>query len=195
MLPITVLILAAGASSRMRGKDKLLEPVGGIALLRHMAHTALAAGLPVAVVLPPDRPARDAALDGLNLLRVTVEQASDGMGASLRSGVAAIAPNHAIMVVLADMPDLGPEDLAKMASAFQMAPDIIHRACTANGKPGHPVVFPPWTRDELLQATGDTGARALFMAHPIRLVPLPASRAVTDLDTPEDWAAWHKSQR
>ena len=33
-------------------------------------------------------------------------------------------------------------------------------------------------------------AGALLARHPVRLHPLPADRAVTDLDTPEAWAAW-----
>ena len=47
-----VLIPAAGSSSRMRGGDKLLEPVGGIPLLRRQAMWRSALSWQLAVQLP-----------------------------------------------------------------------------------------------------------------------------------------------
>lgn len=188
---ISILLLAAGASSRMRGVDKLLEPVGGEALLRHVAGVALAVG-PVTVTL--GGAARAAALAGLDV-RI-VEVAGDGMAASLRAGVAALPANHAVLVLLADMPEVDADDLRAMIAAYLTAPDDIHRAVTRAGKPGHPVIFPPWARDDLLTLCGDTGAKPLLAAHAarVRLVVLPDNHATTDLDTPEDWAAWRAAQ-
>jgi CTP:molybdopterin cytidylyltransferase MocA len=39
---------------------------------------------------------------------------------------------------------------------------------------------------------GDEGARSVLAAQAsrVRLCPLPLRHAVTDLDTPEDWAQW-----
>jgi CTP:molybdopterin cytidylyltransferase MocA len=58
--------------------------------------------------------------------------------------------------------------------------------------PGHPVLFPARLRPALLRLKGDQGARDILRteADQILPLPLPGSRAVTDLDTPEDWAAW-----
>ncbi|MCV6595140.1 MAG: NTP transferase domain-containing protein, partial [Silicimonas sp.] len=58
---------AAGASSRMRGRDKLLEPIGGVPLLRRQALAALTTGCPVLVTLPEGNEPRRAALEGLAL--------------------------------------------------------------------------------------------------------------------------------
>ncbi|NBR54129.1 MAG: nucleotidyltransferase family protein, partial [Rhodobacteraceae bacterium] len=41
-----ILILAAGKSSRMRGRDKHLEEIDGVPLLRRLALAALALGEP-----------------------------------------------------------------------------------------------------------------------------------------------------
>lgn len=195
--PISLLVLAAGASSRMRGSDKLLEPVKGQPLLRHVAQLVLGTALPVVVTLANSRPEREAALEGLALNHVRVADPGDGMAASLRTGVSAIAPDHAVMVVLADMPEIDAMDLAAVIAAYRHAPDFIHRACTPDATPGHPVVFPPWARTALLQLRGDMGAKSILQAHAgdIRLVTLPGTHALTDLDTPEDWACWRKTQR
>ena len=52
MISPIILIPAAGRSSRMRGRDKLLEQVGGIPLLRLRVEAALATGHQVLVTLP-----------------------------------------------------------------------------------------------------------------------------------------------
>lgn len=190
--PLHILILAAGAASRMRGADKLLQIVGGEPLIARVARATLATGLPVTVALPPDRPLRAAALAGLDLTSVTVPDPGLGMAASLGAGLAALPPGAAVMLLLADLPEITAEDLSRMAQAHRIAPDLIHRGTAADGTPGHPVIFPVWARAELALLTGDEGARSLLKRHAAKVmpVPLPEAHATTDLDTPEEWAAW-----
>jgi CTP:molybdopterin cytidylyltransferase MocA len=188
----TIVIPAAGASSRMRGSDKLLEPVEGRALIRRQAEVALLTGCAVVVTLPPDRPARGAALEGLAVTRVIVAEAAQGLSVSLAAGLAAVAPGRAALVLLADLPEITGDDLARMIALHAARPEAILRAVAEDGTPGHPVLFPAAILPELRAMTGDSGARDVLRRHAGRVVavPLPGRRAVTDLDTPEDWAAW-----
>jgi CTP:molybdopterin cytidylyltransferase MocA len=174
----------------MRGVDKLLELVKGRPLLAHVVQMALQSGLGVTVTLPPDRPARAAALVGLQAHLVTVPDAGTGMATSLRAGVATLPEGGAVMVLLADMPEVDGADLRAMIDAYRTTPGQIHRAVTPAGVPGHPVIFPPSARAALLALQGDTGARALLADADVVQVTLPHAHATTDLDTPEDWAAW-----
>lgn len=194
---LTILILAAGASSRMRGADKLLEPVGGQPLLRHVVQSALATSCPVVCALPPDRPARGVAVRGLAVETVTVPDPGEGMAASLRAGMAAIVPCHSVMLLLADLPNLTPADLTAMVQAHILAPDVILRATSADGQPGHPVIFPAGFRADLLRLRGDEGARQVLRDHAaqVRLIALPGQHAITDLDTPEAWAEWRSGRQ
>lgn len=188
-----ILLLAAGASRRMRGADKLLEPLGGEPLLRERARAALATGAPVVVTLPPGAMERRAALAGLAVRIVEVADAAEGMGASLRAGVAALpAGVSGVLVLLADMPEIGAEDLRRLLEAHAARPGAILRASSEDGRPGHPVLFPAALFPELRRAAGDAGARALLAARAeeVVAVPLPGARALTDLDTPEAWAEW-----
>ena len=187
-----ILILAAGAASRMRGADKLLETVDGTPLLTRIAQAAISTGHPVWVALPPDRPARNAALDGLALHCVLVTDAQLGMASSIRAGLGAISPHAAVMLLLADLPEIEAGDLARMADAQTLHPQAILRATDAGGRPGHPVIFPPWSRAALSAISGDEGARMLLRSHAaqVRMIALKGAHATTDLDTPEDWAAW-----
>lgn len=193
-----ILILAAGASSRMGGRDKLLEPVGGEPLVAHAARKALATGAPVVVVLPPDRPLRGAALAGLGVAMVTAPDAAQGMAASLRAGLAALPPDApGVMVLPADMPGLTADDLDALIAAHRAEPGAILRGATQAGRAGHPVLFPADLIPALAAVTGDEGGRAVIAAHParVRLLPLPGDHALLDLDTPEDWAAFRAAGR
>ncbi|WP_272008435.1 nucleotidyltransferase family protein [Roseovarius sp. ZX-A-9] len=193
---IAILMPAAGASSRMRGRDKLLEPVGGVPLLARQVGRAMATQLPVYVTTRADRPARIAALKALprnGLHRVPVGTPDEGLAASIRAGLAGLpADTEALMVLLPDLPDIGTDDILAMIAAFRKSPDRILRAATEDGRPGHPVILPKRTFATLAQLQGDTGAAALLRANPPRLFPLTGERAITDLDTPEDWANWRR---
>ena len=68
-MEVCILLLAAGASSRMRGGDKLLERVDGVPLVRRQVLAALATGCEVVVCLPDSTGPRFAALDGLIWIR------------------------------------------------------------------------------------------------------------------------------
>jgi CTP:molybdopterin cytidylyltransferase MocA len=190
---VLVLLPAAGASSRMRGRDKLLEPVRGQPLIRDRVTAALDLGLDVVVTLPPDRPERAGSLRDLagpRLHLAIVEDAATGLSASLRSGAErARDGGHAgLMVVLPDLPDLLTQDFKTVLQEFDST--TILRATSEDGSAGHPVIFPARDLPALTRLTGDEGARDILRTHPVRHVALPGTRATTDLDTPEAWAAW-----
>lgn len=192
---LTLLIPAAGASSRMRGADKLLTPIDGEALLRRSARRALAAHPDVVVTLRPEDLARRAVLADLPLVLLPVAEAREGLAASLRAG-ARVAAGGGLLVLPADMPDLTTEDLAAVIAFWRSAPRALIRATAEDGTPGHPVLFPPDLLADFARLAGDEGARSLLQAHRARLglLALPGQHALTDLDTPEAWAEWRARQ-
>lgn len=193
---VAALVLAGGASRRMRGADKLLEPVAdGRPALRVAAEAALASQADeTVVVLPPARPDRRAALAGLGVAVVEAADAAEGMAASLRAGLGAAAPRaDAVVVMLADMPEVGPGEVDRLIAAFDPAEGReICRATAADGAPGHPVLFGRRFFESLAALTGDRGAREVLRdaAEFVVDVPTAGRAALIDLDTPEDWAAW-----
>lgn len=191
-----ILILAAGSSSRMRGRDKLLEQVDGQPQLARLVQAALQTGLPVTVALPPDRPARAAAIADLPARKITVPDPAQGMAASLTAGLASLPAAAGVMLLLGDLPEITGQDLITLREAWAAEPEAILRGALADGTPGHPVCFPPDLRDDLMTLKGDEGARSVLVRHRarLRLVPLPGRHATTDLDTPEDWAAWRATR-
>ena len=81
-------------------------------------------------------------------------------------------------------------DLMLLIAAFLAEPNAALRAATEDGLPGHPVMFPRRLFGELGILGGDEGARHVLADEEVSLLPLPGNRAITDLDTPEDWAEW-----
>jgi len=193
MKDVLILIPAAGSSLRMRGGDKLLEKVGGTAQLARVVAAALDTGQRVLVCLPPSPGDRDTILaplqcERLHILRIPNPR--EGMGATLRHAAEQVLtgpPPSGVMVLPADMPDLKSDDIQMITSHFAGEPV---RACAEDGRPGHPVILPARMLKAMTQLRGDQGARALLEGEEVTRVPLKGQRALTDLDTPEDWDRW-----
>lgn len=194
MTAIAILLLAAGASARMQGRDKLMETVDGQPLLSLMCRRAALTGLPVYVTLPGLTHPRAAAIG--TSAPVAVADAAEGMAASIRRGVAALPEGCAgVMILPADMPEVETQDMLHLAALFGGGSGPILRATAEDGTPGHPVLFPRRCFEALQALSGDQGARSILKSEKVQTVPLPGRHALTDLDTPEDWAAWRRRHR
>ena len=175
----------------MRGRDKLLEIVEDRPLLRLVAERAIATGHEVTVVLPKQTKRRDVITD-LSLTIVEIEDAAEGMSASVRAGVGNVATTATgIMILPADMPEIDTSDLSSVIQAFEINKSIT-RGSNKDGNEGHPVIFPVSDKQALLNLTGDQGARSITKGREVKLVALNSQRAFVDLDTPEDWDAWRE---
>ena len=194
---IPILILAAGSSSRMQGRDKLLEDVDGVPLLRRQVVIAAATGQPVFVALPPDANARRDAIAGTDANILTVADAAEGMSATMRAAVAALPQAPAFMITLGDLIALETADFNAVLDARTAQPDhLIWRGATEDGKPGHPILFDASLRGDFAKLSGDHGGEAIVTPRTDKtyLVALPGNRARFDLDTPAAWAAWRASR-
>jgi CTP:molybdopterin cytidylyltransferase MocA len=100
---------------------------------------------------------------------IVADDWADGMGASLRAGLAALADSDAVLVSLVDLPDVGPEVVRRLVDRA-VDRSALARA-TYGGRPGHPVLL---GHDHLAGAAatarGDTGARDYLAAHEAVLV-------------------------
>ena len=180
----------------MRGRDKLLEEIDGQPLLRRQAKTARASGCPVLVALPEHSPRQDA-LAGLDVTTLTVPDAAEGMGATLRTAArcATEAADRPMMILLPDVPGIGPEDIAAVISRFDAeGGDTVTRATDDAGRPGTPLILPARLVEAFTRLTGDDGGRGALKGERVIHVPFPDRRATTDLDTPEDWEEWRSDR-
>ncbi|MEM8980022.1 MAG: nucleotidyltransferase family protein [Pseudomonadota bacterium] len=190
---IAIVLLAAGQSSRMQGKDKLAELVDGVPCLRVMALRALEVSQHVVVTLPDLSHTRAGVLQDLALNRVAVPNACEGMSASLKTGISVLR-QRAAMILPADMPGITSAGLAQITKAHKDG--RITRATDTAGTPGHPVIFDCSYFPDLDALEGDEGARIVLKQHAdqVDMVTAQGFDPLTDLDTQNDWAAWRKHQ-
>lgn len=177
-------LLAAGAGRRMGGPKALLrDPDGTSWLLR--ALDALAPCDAVTVVL-------GAAADEVELLltdsvhRVVAADWETGMGASLRAGLAAIAPTgvDAALVTLVDLPDVTGEVVTRMLETVDPGPGVLARA-SYDGRPGHPVLLGRHHWQAAAEAAvGDRGARDFLAGAEVALVECGDLATGRDVDEP-----------
>jgi nicotine blue oxidoreductase len=171
------------------GGPKALLQVGGRSLVaRGIAVLRDGGCSPVVVVLGAQ------AEDIAPLVDARVVVAADwaeGLGASLRAGLAALEPGEATacVVALVDQPLVGVEAVRRVLAAGADADAVV---ATYGGQPRNPVLLSRriWS-DVGALAVGDTGARAWLQSHPERVlqVPCDGTGAPDDIDTPEDLAA------
>jgi molybdenum cofactor cytidylyltransferase len=184
---IAAVVLAAGASQRL-GEPKQLIQVAGESLLRCTARLAIESGCaPVTVVLGfrPDRMAPE--LEGLNVQTVLNSQWTEGMGASLRTGVAAAVRSEVdgLLVLVCDQPRLTAAHLHALLALHRQARPAITASLYA-GRPGVPAIFAPSTFSQLLAVRGDRGARDVIREFAASLQTLPWPDGAMDVDSPAD---------
>ena len=116
---------------------------------------------------------------------VVAEDWDEGMGASLRVGLAALGSEaEAAVVHLVDLPDVGPDVVSRVVATGSVAGSTagLARAAYA-GVPGHPVLI---GRDHwagvIEAAVGDQGARAYLKTHDVRLVECGDLAGGNDVD-------------
>lgn len=120
---------------------------------------------------------------------VVNESPERGMRSSLALAVDAAGPEtDAIVVLLVDMPGIGPDAVRAVMANWRH--DRITVASYV-GRRGHPIVMSPqlW-REALALAADDEGARALMRTRSELVDEIPAAGDPTDLDTAADLASW-----
>ena len=186
---IAALVLAAGRSSRMGGANKLLAEIGGRPLVRIAVEEALASrARPVIVVTGHQRERVEAALSGLPVDFVHNPYFADGLGTSLKTGIAALpAQADGVIVCLGDMPQVDAAMIDRLIEAVDPAKGALIAVPTIDGQRGNPVVWSRRFFPDLMAVEGDVGARYLIgrYTEAVAEVPLSGKAALTDVDTPE----------
>ena len=190
---IAALVLAAGRSSRMGGANKLLAEIGGRPLVRIAVEEALASqARPVIVVTGHQRERVEAALAGLPVDFVHNPYFADGLGTSLKTGIAALpAQSDGVIVCLGDMPQVDAAMINRLIGAIDPAKGALIAMPTIEGQRGNPVVWSRRFFPDLMAVEGDVGARYLIgrYTEAVAEVPLSGKAALTDVDTPEVFEA------
>jgi len=186
---IAAVVLAAGRSTRMGGPNKLLAEIARRPLVRIAAEAALASGAkPVIVVAGHQRDQVGQALSGLPVRVVHNPHFADGLGTSLKAGIAAVPPQaDGAVVLLGDMPQVDARLIDRLIASFDPDRGALVVVPTFEGKRGNPVLWSRRFFPDLMAVEGDVGARHLIgrYGEAVVEVPVDGKAALTDVDTPE----------
>ena len=190
---VAALVLAAGRSTRMGAVNKMLAEIGGKPLVRIAAEQAVASHAhPVIVVTGHEREKVEAALNGLPVRFVHNADYAEGLGTSLKAGIAAVPEEaDAVVVCLGDMPQVDAALINRLIAAFDPERGALVVVPSIDGRRGNPVVWSRRFFHDLMTIQGDVGARHLIgnYAEVVVEVPVAGEAALTDVDTPESLLA------
>jgi molybdenum cofactor cytidylyltransferase len=159
--------------------------------VRITARTLLAAQ-PEEVVVVTGHRGREVmqALEELPVTFAPNPRHAQGQMTSVMAGLAALtAPCSAVMICLADLVMIQPEDYRELARLFAQLPRDAILIPFHAGKRGNPVTFAASRVPEVLAGTINPGCRRLIEDHPADVVRHEFShgRFCTDMDTPQDY--------
>jgi molybdenum cofactor cytidylyltransferase len=186
---VAAVVLAAGRSTRMGGPNKLLAEIGHRPLVRIAVEEALASrARPVIVVTGHQREEIETALAGLPVRFVHNPDFADGLGTSVKAGIAAVpADADGAILCLGDMPQVDASLIDRLIAAFDPDRGALVVMPTFEGRRGNPVLWSRRFFPDLTAIEGDVGARHLIgrYSEAVIEVPLEGNAALVDVDTPE----------
>ncbi len=186
---VSLLILAAGAASRM-GKVKQLLPWENTTLLGHAIDQGLGSKVTQTNVVLGANSKQILASEDFSNVDVFINPAwENGLGSSIAYGMQQLLKNsepNAVIITLADQPLVSTEYINQLIDKHYESQKGI-MATAYNSNPGVPALFAKKYFDFLFNLTGDSGAKKLMLQNKDDLCTLDGSKIIQDLDTREDY--------
>lgn len=187
-----IIILAAGASTRM-GRPKQLLTYDGHTFLRKAAEAAAASVCrPLLVVLGAYADQLHSEIYDLPTHQVVNTRWAEGMGSSIRAGMEALdlcdrkSVTDAVVLMLCDQPFVTAAVINNLVTAFRANSKGIV-ASEYSGTVGVPALFGSEYFAALASLNSAAGAKQIITAHASDVMRVPFPQGTTDVDTPEDY--------
>ena len=185
----SVIILAAGSSSRL-GQSKQLVELEGIPLLLKSALTALDADyINVVVVLGANADQHKKKIAHLPVEIITNTEWEKGMGSSLKKGLEHVIKSRpktsAVVIMVCDQPLLTSGHLTALRDVHKNT--FSHIVASRYGDTmGVPALFDRTLFSEILKIKDAQGAKAIIESHSESVNTIDWEDGHLDIDTPED---------
>lgn len=189
-LNISIILLAAGSSSRM-GQSKQLLDIHGEPLLIHSIKRALeCAPQNVIVILGANEQAHRDVIRDLPVTIIANHFWKSGMGSSIKSGLNYLIrkspETDAVIIMVCDQPGLTTEHLLKLIETFKQKRNPI-TASSYSETIGVPALFARTFFSNILMLKDDQGAKKILEQFTQHVIPIAFPEGVYDLDTAEDY--------
>jgi len=186
---ISAIVLAAGTSSRMGSKNKLLLPFKGSTFIEHIVSQLLKSTIDqVIVVLGHEQNKIKQVLTQKEVVFTINTNYNSGMTSSIQAGIKATSKNtDGYLICLSDMPFLTTSDYNKILASISGNKEII-LPFYKNLK-GNPVYFSKGFREEILTHPAPEGCKGIVQNNKNFLIKVPfeSTHILKDVDTEEDY--------
>ena len=186
--PIAAVVLAAGRSRRMAPHNKLLvaDKTGKPMIARVVDNVLSSKARPIVVVTGHQAEQVENALGGRPVRYVHAQDYAEGLSASLKAGIAAVPEDcAAALVCLGDMPLVTGRMIDRLLECYDPDEGRLIVLPTFHGKQGNPMLWDRRFFPEILQISGDSGARFLVGKHmeSVSEVEMADDAVLRDFDT------------
>ena len=187
---LSLIVLAAGKSSRMRGRNKLLAKIEKKPMIRRVVEVALNSKVDeVIVVLGWEAQKIQEVLADLPCRFVLNKDFEHGQSSSVKAGLKEIGTTtRAILVLPGDVARIDTHSINMVLDAYNdgKAPIVV---AAHKGRLGHPILLSKELFEEILQIDEQTfGLKSVVKRHQTetRIIETGTENVVRDVDTPED---------
>lgn len=183
-----IVVLAAGSSKRF-GENKLLFPLEGKPLYRHMMDNLKAIPCAFKIIVTGDKRIEDEALEeGITIVQNTRPELgiSHSMKLGLLSALKAYPGVQRILFTVCDQPGLTDATMRRLLDrAAEHQGKIV--CVSFEGQPHNPVVWDRIYFDELMKLTGDAGGRQIMNKYKENIVMVETDKKeLQDVDRKTD---------
>ena len=190
MANIPIILLAAGASSRM-GQPKQLLPWGEQTLIEHQIHTLLKTGNPVNVVLGSNSKLVIPVIEKYPVNIYINTDWKSGMGNSISFGICQIIQKFqdadGVLIMLLDQPLITTSYIENMLGAYQHGSQQILVSRSASGWKGVPVLFDKCYFKDLTELSNDEGAKKIIKRYEENVTLFDGGELLEDMDTSQSY--------
>ena len=187
---LSLIVLAAGKSTRMRGRNKLLVEIERKPMIRRVVEAGLKSKVDeVIVVVGWQGDKIRKALTDLPCRFIVNKNYEKGQSSSVKAGLKGVVEaTQAILILPGDVALIDFESINSVIAEYALRKQLIIIAAY-KGKPGHPILLDRQLLAEIEQIDEKTfGLKAVVMNHEaaVRLIETGSPGVLRDIVTPED---------
>ena len=192
---IGIIVLAAGASSRMCRSKQLLEIQGEPLLCRCVKVALTVSPENVIVILGANEKAHREIIEDLPIQIVSNHYWKTGLGSSIKTGLNYLLQSGAdldgVILIVCDQPALTSAHLQNLIQKFHEKKKPIIASAYGDSK-GVPVLFGRSFFSNLLLMSDDQGAKKIVTQFPEQVEGIEFPKGEIDLDTETDFDSYIK---
>ena len=196
---ISAILLAAGASSRMNGENKLIKEIDGEPLIKYAVKNILGSSIDkLIIILGHEKEILENIIPSNKKIRFYYnENFKSGMASSIKVGLKNMSEKtEDFFICLGDMPNVNQNIYNKLIKTkykynkklrLEYKKEII--VPTFNSRIGNPVLFSKFMKPKIMDIQGDFGAKKIIEMNKEKVlnVPIDNDGITLDFDTQEDF--------